>query len=361
MLVRFYSYQFVSAYTPAMKDDRLIALTDWCSEQLSDDSGPLQPLENEASTRRFFRIEAPSKRASCIAMDTPPETENNNQFVRLSEVFRRNGVPVPEVYAADFKRGFLLVEDFGDRLFFSEYLHTDRKALIAHAISLLEKIQTVRSPDIPPYEESRYRMELEIFREWTCGSLLHINDAPIAEATDHIVDKIVKQPRAVVHRDFHCKNLLSLKDGSGKSPTRLHGCHVGLVDFQDALLGAFTYDLASYAYDCYWEFSEQEIDSCIDLVWSNLTQSKREEYGELQGFRSMVEIVALQRMLKAVGIFCRLQLQRNRASHLQYVCPVIGRAAKLALKHEATAAVGSWLQQTVTSALKTRLSEFGVS
>ena len=341
-----------------MAGNRLKALTDWCNEQLSDNSGTLQPLASEASTRRFYRIETQSKKNSYIAMDSPPETEDNQQFVRLSEVFRKNGVTVPKVYAADLDRGFLLVEDFGDRLFFTEYPHTDRKALIMNAVALMSRIQLVTSPSIPPYEESRYRMELEIFREWTCEALLNIDDFPVSDSTDYIIGGILKQPCTVIHRDFHCKNLFSVY-GLKHSPNCMSEPEIGIVDFQDALLGALTYDLASYTYDCYWEFSEEEIEYCIELAWTRFGPSQREEYGGIQGFHAMVEIVALQRMLKAVGIFCRLHLQRNRASHLPFVCSVLERAAKLALKREETAALGSWLHQTVRPAARARLGELG--
>ena len=342
-------------YTPCMPDCRHASLLEWCNDRSPVRVSELEPLATEASTRSFWRVHSDLSPRTWIVMDSPPDSENNRQFVALARVFKNEGVPVPEVYAFDAERGFLLVEDFGNRLFLNEYPRSDQFELIKLAVSTLAGIQRVEDAAIPPYEQARFHMELDIFRQWTCGAMLELASQPLNQIEQDLVEAIFSQPRCTVHRDFHSRNLL-LRTRPGPRATENSGdLSIGIVDFQDALVGPCTYDLASFAFDCYWEFAPREIEHCFALGWQALPLAQRRQVGSIIEFRRMTEHVALQRMLKAVGIFCRLLLQRQRDSHVRYVVPVLQRAGTLALNHPSMSNLGRWLLDCVAPAAQSRL------
>ena len=335
-----------------MADSHREALLTWCAAHLPVRVRELTPLAVEASARRFWRVHSDECPTTWIAMHSPPESENNPQFVTLSHVFRKKGVPVPEVHAFDAEQGYLLVEDFGSRLFLDEYPGRDPSSLIMLAMKALVKIQRVKSAKIPPYEPERFHMELGIFREWTCKAMLQIAPTPLDDIEKFMVDLIVSQPRCTVHRDFHSRNLLlrpGQPSGSGEEAS------IGIVDFQDALVGPCTYDLASFAYDCYWEFTRLEVTACVTEAWLSLPQPLLRQIDTVLEFHDMTELVAVQRMLKAVGIFSRLSLNHRRNSHMGYVIPVLQRAGSIAVRHPELSDLGQWLLDRVVPAAQSRL------
>ncbi len=288
--------------------DRVRQLEDWCAEQL----GALvsfEPLAREASTRQFYRATACD--GSRIAMDAPPETENNAQFRALSGLFRSNGVPVPEILAFD-PRGFLLVSDFGDCRFDHAYAAGREEECLDLALESLLRIQSVESDVVPPYEVSRFRDELGIFTEWLVRRFLRLETPSFIDgAWEALIGATQAQPMVTVHRDYHSRNLLLCDDGS-----------LGIVDFQDALVGPMTYDLVSLLRDCYHVFPEATVAEWLTRYL------RRSDCGmNAHGFRRAFDLTGVQRHLKAAGIFARLKLRDGRDSHLQDMAPTLERVA----------------------------------
>ena len=313
----------------------------WCREQTL---GPfrLRALPVEASTRRFYRvspvtetshISAASDAQTVIAMDAPPETEDNEQFIRLSKLFRVHGIQVPEVIAHDAELGFLLVTDFGDRLFANAYIEGDRDLALQAAITALVRIQQIESDDVPPFEVSRFFEEVGIFEEWLIEGLLELDTpALFADVCRILVDATQSQPQVTVHRDYHSRNLLLLDDGS-----------IGIVDFQDALVGPITYDLVSLLRDCYAEFDPGTV-----ARWQRAYLAASGTPTE--GFQRAFDLTGIQRHLKAVGIFARLKLRDGRSSHLADITPVLRRIAAAANSHPDIAHLGRWITDEVAPA-----------
>ena len=288
----------------------------------------------EASTRQFWRLQSPT--ASLVAMLSPPETENNDQFCQLSDTFIAANVPVPHVYAKDLTEGYLLVSDVGKHDFSGVYATPQRKEAVLAALDVLLDIQQIHSDHIPPYTRDRLHMELGIFSEWVCEKLLQIGSQPLKAIENHLLDQIESQPQLTVHRDFHSRNLLF---------TDPH--HIGIVDFQDALFGPATYDLASLLYDCYYEFEAVERENYLQHFRE---EAKARELGliePLNALRGAVEYCAIQRQLKAVGIFCRLVYLQQKTTHLKFVVPVLKRVRKLAMSYQPFEAFGQWLDSEV--------------
>ncbi len=283
-------------------------------------------LPTEASFRSFYRIE--SNAGSHVAMYAPPEHENTHQFVKMAEFFSKQGVGVPNVYAFDMHRGFVLMEDLGDDLLEKAYFRGQSNQALDLALGALIKIQSSSDPEreVPTYEEARFNMELGIFSEWFLQGLIETSPPNwFADLSEKLVASALSQPKCCIHRDFHCRNLL-IKPSGG----------LGVVDFQDALIGPLTYDLASVLGDCYYEFNEQQVARSIETyraiaLCANLPSIKDEKE-----FRGRFDLMVIQRQLKAVGIFARLWLKRGRESHLRDIEPVLLRLAKRCEQYAAT-------------------------
>ena len=317
-------------------NDRVRQLEAWCAEQIGT-LVAFEPLAQEASTREFYRATTPD--GSRIAMDAPPETENNAQFRALSELFRVNGVPVPKVVAFD-PRGFLLVSDFGDRRFDHAYAEGREEECLDLALDALLRIQSVASDIISRYEVSRFRDELGIFTEWLVGRFLGL-DAPafIDDNWEVLIAATQAQPMATVHRDYHSRNLLLRDDGS-----------LGIVDFQDALFGPVTYDLVSLLRDCYHVFPEDAVEKWLGRyrVRSGCGLDSRD-------LRRAFDLTGVQRHLKAAGIFARLKLRDGRDSHLRDIVPTLERVVDVTGGYRELADLNSWVGNVVVPAARRRV------
>ena len=297
----------------------------------------------EASHRHFYRIKAstfrsgaalasPATTTTFVVMSSPPEKENNAEFLRLARVFAAHQVGVPDIIAQASDSGYFLLSDLGQQHFSDVYQTDDRDRALAAGIDTLVNIQAIADPALPHYEAQRFRDELQIFREWFVERWLAA-DFPhhdLDAVFERLIANTQEQTQCCVHRDFHCRNLLFKPD------TRDH--QVGVVDFQDALVGPVSYDLASLLRDCYHRFSESQISRWRDyyLKHSPLTLNAGE-------FATHLDLTAVQRQLKAVGIFARLQLRDAKSSHLSHIAPVLSHLEALAGRYPDLAPLRSHL------------------
>ncbi len=297
-------------------------------------------LPAAASTRVFFRVSMGAFRF--IAMFSPPATEDNPRYIRLTELFRGHGLMTPAVYRADLHRGYLLVEDLGERDFATAYAAGEIEAPLEAAIEALVVLQSVAG-DIPPYTTARFADELAIFTDFLVRRFLHLKvPSFFATTVAALIEATRSVPQCTVHRDYHCRNLIWRGDAGVANGAGARLGAVGIVDFQDALVGPGCYDLASLLRDCYYEFDEAAI-----ARW-------RRRYFDLAGWRCepavfdrAFDLIAIQRQLKAVGIFTRLYLNRRRADHLGDVPPVLERIARLGRHYPETAELANWLAAEV--------------
>ena len=297
-------------------------------------------LPVEASTRRFFRMSMGA--SSSIAMHAPPQTEDNPRYLRLARLFRAHGLATPRIHAADLQRGFVLMEDLGRRDFQAAYRRGEFDAPLSAAVEALVALQAVPEGGIPPYAAQRFSDELDIFEQWLIERYLRLPLAGFfAEVRHALVAATESVPRCVVHRDYHCRNLIWRDDG-----------RVGIVDFQDALVGPCCYDIASLLRDCYHEFAEAQV-----AHWRRRFYQLAEPDCSEQVFNRAFDLTAVQRQLKAVGIFARLYLQRGRGSHLGDIVPVLRRLALQARRHAETEPLAAWLQTQVLPAARQRAEE----
>ena len=289
----------------------------WCSSILSRLGHSLQKyelLKAEASHRIFYRLH--TKTSSFIFMISPPSLENNAQFVNLSQVFTQHGIPVPQVLEYAQETGHVLMTDVGSKHFKDIYNTGTEPLAINRAIDTLIDIQNVTHDGIPQYTAQRLEDEISIFDEWVVRKLLNTAGIGTSDTKSRkiLVEQTQEQEQVCVHRDYHCRNLL-FSDNS-----------LGIVDFQDALIGPAFYDLASLLFDCYHDFREEDVDHYLTFY---LNASSRHKNVKIKSAKRWLELTAIQRQIKAMGIFVRLFLKDNKKTHLQYVPSVMKKSIQL--------------------------------
>jgi hypothetical protein len=310
-------------------DHRLDAATAWLDATLGTVAYTLAAASGDASFRRYFRVT--TRAGTAILMDAPPEKEDCRPFVALAERLDAVGVTVPRVIAAELEAGFLLLTDLGSTHYLSALSEGTRGRLYGDALdALLAMQQRVGATGLPAYDERLLRLELGIFREWYLGRHLGLVlgerlDRALAAVEDRLVRSALSQPRTFVHRDYHSRNLMVLPSHNP-----------GILDFQGALAGPVTYDLVSLLRDCYiaWPPDYVEATAIAQLA-------RMRDTGIVAGvsdtrFLEWLDLMGVQRHLKAVGIFARL-FHRDGKPHylpdiprtLQYVREVVARRAGL--------------------------------
>lgn len=326
-----------------MQDELTEDLRRWLNESCSALTGAIRhtdALAAEASNRRFWRLHTDN--GPFIVMASPPELEQNDMFERLAGVFLAAGVNVPEVLLANRADGYFLQTDLGDTRLGEAY-DGGADAALRLALSALLHLSDVSDPAIPPYTMERFGDELALFDDWFVSRWLgETVPAGLSEARAAMLQAIAEQPTVCVHRDYHSRNLLLSADGD-----------LGIVDFQDALMGPVSYDLASLLRDCYHRFAENEIDHWRDAYLASFCAHRDVEIDPIT-FERWLDLTAAQRQLKALGIFVRLELRDGKRSHLGDVLPVVDHLRYLARKHRELAPVGELLYR-LTPAIRRRL------
>ncbi len=313
-------------------------LTRWTTQALKADLGTesfdTQALTVEASFRRFYRVvsRGAGQPSSRVVMSSPPDKESNERFCALAGVFSAAGVPVPEVIDRDEEAGFYLLTDLGPRDLEHAYAEGQAEAAVTAAINQLLRLQTVQDPQVAPYAVQRFEDELGIFTEWFLGHMLGKSlPAELEPTFAALVERTQLQPQCCVHRDYHCRNLLFDRSGS-----------FGIVDFQDALVGPFAYDLASLIRDCYHEFPESDVRRFSTLYLAERERRTGDAY-DPSTFAADLDFCAVQRQLKAIGIFARLKLRDGKPTHLRYISPLLERLARLCRTYPGLATLGAYL------------------
>ncbi len=295
--------------TNAAQDPRLSLLRQWLARDCGLLGAGIEPASADASFRRYFRVTAANR--SLIAMDAPPPQEDVGPFVRIAALLAATGVSVPGVLEQDPGRGFLLLSDFGSTHYLAALTRgEDPQRLYGEAAAALLQIQ-LRGAVAPlqPYGEVLLERELALFPEWFLGRHLSVvlGDAEqqlLARLGATLVAAAREQPQVFVHRDYHSRNLMVLASGNP-----------GILDFQDAVRGAVTYDLASLYKDCYVSWPRSRV-----LGWVEDYRRRALAAGlalpDEREFVRWFDLVGLQRHLKVLGIFARLWYRDGRPGYL---------------------------------------------
>lgn len=292
-----------------MIDLRLNRLTDWLDHLGKKPSEPLQVLAGDASFRRYVRIQHAG--TSYIVMDAPPERENCVPFVAIAQGLKTLSLQTPDIIASDMTRGFLLLSDFGDRLYLNELNATNANELYTLALNDLAKLQSCREIagwTIPLFTMQFMRQELDLFKEWFLHKHLNLlfsrsTEMALAACFDALVKNIADQPKVFMHRDFHSANLMCLPEQK-----------VGILDFQDAFMGPVTYDLASLLRDCYIAWPDEWVRQWV-AYYKHLLKYPVSDAEFMRWFDEM----GLQRHMKALLTFSRKLHRDHDSRYLKHI------------------------------------------
>lgn len=296
-----------------MQNHRESLLVEWINHTTPFSVKQLSSISGDASFRRYFRFTHQDK--TIIAVDAPPESEDTQQFIAVAQSLKALEIATPTIFYYDDSQGFLCIEDFGDTLLIDTLNSVNQQSLYQNALNIIPQLQKMTTTSLGPlsnYDEAMAKFEMNLFDEWFLSHYLALplNDAQRTALTtcfDYIAAHFAAQPQVGVHRDFHSRNLMMLKDQT-----------IGVIDFQGAVLGPITYDAASLLRDCYVNHSETFIMGLLKQWHTNHYASV-----EWETFLFWFDITSLQRFIKIAGIFSRLALRDNKHSYLPYIPTVI--------------------------------------
>ncbi|MEH6617190.1 MAG: phosphotransferase [Porticoccus sp.] len=320
-------------------------LQDWVEIFLPDsciwqDNLSILPLNGDAGFRRYFRV---NSKPSLIAVSAPPEHENNPAFVSVALWLKQHGLHTPTIFAVDYQQGFLLLEDFGDDLLLPHLSPATVDPFYDAAEDVLLKIQQApRASDLfPDYSRQCLLDEMKLFPEWFLSQLLGLELQPsdhvlLDETLARLADSAQEQPQVVVHRDFHSRNLMLLADKE-----------VGLIDFQDAVIGPVTYDLVSLLRDCYIRWpSDYVLQRALNYYRRAETVGIAPPASDRQILR-WFDLMGLQRHIKVLGIFARLCLRDGKHHYLNDLPLVIRYTLEQLERHPELGEFKDWFESRV--------------
>ncbi len=293
---------------PIPLDTRALAARGWALAQLQLGRADFAPASADASFRRYFRIEHGTR--SWVLMDAPPEKEDSEPFVRIAQLLLDAGLNGPQVLAQDLAQGFLLLSDLGRQTFLHVIDEHKADALFADAIDALIRWQLASRPGVlPPYDEALLRRELALFPDWYVARHLAVALTPEQAATlrsveDHLVAAALAQPAVYVHRDYMPRNLMI----STPNP--------GVLDFQDAVYGPISYDVVSLFKDAFLSWPQARIDGWARQYWQRAREAGLPVRERYQDFARDFDWMGLQRHLKVLGIFARINYRDGKPHYL---------------------------------------------
>jgi len=284
-------------------------LIEWLHSLFPNEEFDIAPASADASFRRYFRATFDNR--TLIVMDAPPQLEDCRPFLHVAKLFEDAGTHVPHVYAQDLLQGFLLLSDLGNTTYLQALTAANARDLYGAATDALIRIQLAsRDHELPPYDDALLLREMRLFPEWYIAKHLGITlsdaqNAKLETVFSRIIANNLAQPRVYVHRDYHSRNLMVVEPNPG------------IIDFQDAVYGPITYDLASLFKDAYIRWEEAEIIDWLVRYWEKARKAGLPVHEDFSVFYRDYEWMAVQRHLKVLGIFARLYHRDGKDGYLK--------------------------------------------
>lgn len=292
-------------------DERLNSINAWLPNILDEEVLSVSVASADASFRRYFRVA--TSEGSYVVMDAPPDKEPLTAFIAVDQALIAQGVHAPEIFASNIVEGFLLLEDLGNRTYLNE-LAESSEGLYDAAIDSLIKIQCGTDWHseyaLPAYDENRLKQEMSLFEDWYLKRhvdlLLNEDQKLIWQDTQQLlIEACEEQPQVWVHRDYHSRNLMIVDTNSP-----------AVIDFQDMCIGPISYDLASLFKDCYIEWPRSQQHQWLSAYYDKAKGTVPSVDFSLEELVRWVDLTGLQRHLKVLGIFCRLNYRDGKSHYL---------------------------------------------
>jgi len=294
-------------------DPRFALVREWLQHDLHLSPSRLEPASSDASFRRYFR--ATFAGTTRIVMDAPPPHEDVRPYLEVTRMLESIGVHVPHVHAQDIERGLLLLEDLGSTQYLPELKGSgDADALYGDALAALASIQIKgreAARRLPPYDRAVLAREMALMPEWFCARHLGLSFSAteqtiIDAAFEFLIIEALGQPRVLVHRDYHSRNLMVTAEANP-----------GVIDFQDALEGPIGYDLVSLLKDCYIEWPRERVERWVLKHRETLLKAGMPAGRDGREFLRWFDLIGVQRHIKVLGIFARLWYRDGKAGYLK--------------------------------------------
>ena len=326
-------------------EKRYQLLKRWAIETLDSSQIEINPINSDASFRNYYRVSDHSG-TTYVIMDSPPDKENNEQFIFISELLTKMEIPSTVVYAKDLSMGFFILSDLGPATLLDRNMDTriktKREKLYTEAINILLLIQKNGNnfvDQLPVYDLELLENEMNLFLDWYCIkelgiSAAQLNEFNLGKCFKYLSESALKQVQVFAHRDYHSRNIMISKRGE-----------LGIIDFQDAVLGPITYDLVSLLRDCYIELSENEIRHWLEVVYQRLINENLLHIS-YEKFEVDFDLMGCQRHLKAIGIFSRLKHRDGKPNYMKDVPRTLGYLKKISKKYDVLEPLHNFVNST---------------
>lgn len=292
------------------------------------------PLAGDASFRRYFRIVDRNRQA--VLMDAPPPHENPRPFLRVADYLSTRGFAAPQIYGQDLAHGLVLLEDFGDARV-RDHLDAhpaDEEGIYRRAVALLADLHQSPAADVPPYDKAAYHREADLLTEWYCPAAgLDVDTKGYTAAWNNVLPLVEQDeaPKVTVLRDYHAENIMLIE---GREAAH----NLGLLDFQDALVGHPAYDLVSLLQDARRDVSP-ELEQAMLALYRDIARPG-------DGFDAAYAVLGAQRNAKIIGIFTRLWKRDGKPRYLSFL-PRMWGLLERDLAHPALAPVAVWFDANI--------------
>jgi aminoglycoside/choline kinase family phosphotransferase len=306
-------------------DHRARQAYDWACAQLEQPDLAFAPASADASFRRYFRLSAAAK--SWVLMDAPPDKEDCRPFIQVAALMQQAGLNAPLIHAQDLSQGFLLLSDLGTQTYLHVINDANADQLFAPAITALIRWQlSSRSEVLPPYDDALLRRELALFPDWYVArhlqrELTPAQSALLRGAEDLLVASALAQPSVFVHRDYMPRNLMI----STPNP--------GVLDFQDAVYGPITYDIVCLFRDAFLSWPEPRVRAWAQQYWTQARAAGLPLADDFEVFYRAFEWMGVQRHLKVLGIFARINYRDGKPHYLKDTPRFIGYVREVAARY----------------------------
>jgi aminoglycoside/choline kinase family phosphotransferase len=338
------SYNQRSHKSVATVPQRIEQITRWLRHDVGLPPFDLAPASADASFRRYFRIAFGGE--TRIVMDAPPDKEDTGPFIKVARMFDEIGLHVPRILQENRDSGFLLLSDLGNEQYLPNLNEKSVGKLYRDALDALAELQAKgpRGNELPPYDRALLLREMELFREWFIGRHLHIKLGEeeqdiLNKAFDLLAESALEQPSVAVHRDYHSRNLMVIEPNPG------------ILDFQDAVIGPFTYDLVSVLRDCYIDWPRNWVEQWAlgfhDLSLQNGVTTMNDQAEFLRWF----DLMGVQRHLKAIGIFARLNHRDGKPGYLKDIPRTLNYVRDVASRYRDLKPLGDFIESRVVTVM----------
>ena len=278
-------------------------ISNWLDEIIKD-SFHIELASSDASFRTYYRIT--HNEGSDILMHAPPDKETLTDVIKINSKLESANITVPKIKEVNEDLGLILMSDFGKKVYLNNLNDETVFCLYTDAIDVIHNMQNnITTSDLSYFDIQEQKNEINLFIDWFLKNHIGYDDKKldgmgIKEILTDLLGKIDEIPKKFIHRDYHSRNLMLLEKGNP-----------GVLDYQDAMTGPITYDLVSLLKDCYIKWDDELVKKMSKTYFQRLDLET-----SFDVFNYWFDITGLQRHLKAIGIFSRLNYRDNKPAYM---------------------------------------------